>query len=100
MSERVTFPGAADHGPVVDIVNAIDAHPAVIVAGETGSGKTTQLPKICLRWAGRERADRLHAAAAHRSHQRRGPRGEEPTPSWGRRRLQGALHRRSSARRT
>src|SRR6185369_4476747 len=27
---------------------AIDAHPVVIVAGETGSGKTTQLPKICL----------------------------------------------------
>ncbi len=26
----------------------IDAHPVVIVAGETGSGKTTQLPKICL----------------------------------------------------
>ncbi|MET0280485.1 MAG: ATP-dependent RNA helicase HrpA [Steroidobacteraceae bacterium] len=27
---------------------AIAAHPVVIVAGETGSGKTTQLPKICL----------------------------------------------------
>jgi ATP-dependent helicase HrpA len=24
------------------------AHPVVIVCGETGSGKTTQLPKICL----------------------------------------------------
>ena len=33
---------------VVDIANAIDAHQVVIVAGETGSGKTTQLPKICL----------------------------------------------------
>jgi ATP-dependent helicase HrpA len=33
---------------VIDIVNAIDGHPVVIVAGETGSGKTTQLPKICL----------------------------------------------------
>ncbi len=30
------------------IVAAIDAHPVVIVAGETGSGKTTQLPKFCL----------------------------------------------------
>ncbi len=33
---------------VKDIAIAIDAHPVVIVAGETGSGKTTQLPKICL----------------------------------------------------
>ncbi|MFT3907307.1 MAG: ATP-dependent RNA helicase HrpA [Steroidobacteraceae bacterium] len=30
------------------IRRAIEAHPVVIVAGETGSGKTTQLPKICL----------------------------------------------------
>ncbi len=30
------------------IKEAIAAHPVVIVAGETGSGKTTQLPKICL----------------------------------------------------
>ncbi len=27
---------------------AIAAHPVVIVCGETGSGKTTQLPKIAL----------------------------------------------------
>src|SRR6185503_17356860 len=33
---------------VRDIAAAVDAHPVVIVAGETGSGKTTQLPKICL----------------------------------------------------
>jgi len=33
---------------VIDLVNAIDAHPVIIVAGETGSGKTTQLPKMCL----------------------------------------------------
>ena len=31
-----------------DIVAAIRAHPVVVVAGETGSGKTTQLPKMCL----------------------------------------------------
>jgi ATP-dependent helicase HrpA len=31
-----------------DIAAAIRAHPVVIVCGETGSGKTTQLPKICL----------------------------------------------------
>ena len=31
-----------------EIVQAIRAHPVVIVAGETGSGKTTQIPKMCL----------------------------------------------------
>ena len=31
-----------------DIVAAIRCHPVLIVAGETGSGKTTQLPKFCL----------------------------------------------------
>ena len=31
-----------------EIVAAIRDHPVVIVAGETGSGKTTQLPKMCL----------------------------------------------------
>ena len=31
-----------------EIAEAIDTHAVVIVAGETGSGKTTQLPKICL----------------------------------------------------
>ncbi|MGV0791953.1 ATP-dependent RNA helicase HrpA [Mycolicibacterium sp. XJ1819] len=31
-----------------EIARAITEHQVVIVAGETGSGKTTQLPKICL----------------------------------------------------
>lgn len=31
-----------------DIVAAIKKHQVIIVAGETGSGKTTQLPKMCL----------------------------------------------------
>ena len=31
-----------------DIIRAIRSHPVVIVSGETGSGKTTQLPKFCL----------------------------------------------------
>ena len=31
-----------------DLLAAIGDHQVVIVAGETGSGKTTQLPKICL----------------------------------------------------
>ena len=46
---RVTYP---DQLPVSqrrdDIAAAIRDHQVVIVAGETGSGKTTQLPKICL----------------------------------------------------
>ncbi|TDJ15247.1 MAG: ATP-dependent RNA helicase HrpA [Gammaproteobacteria bacterium] len=37
---------------VADIEQAMGANPVVIVCGETGSGKTTQLPKICLQ-AGR-----------------------------------------------
>jgi ATP-dependent helicase HrpA len=46
---RPTYP---EELPVVakreEIARAIAAHQAVIVCGETGSGKTTQLPKICL----------------------------------------------------
>ncbi len=38
-----------------EIAEAISKHQVVIVAGETGSGKTTQLPKICLE-LGRGRA--------------------------------------------
>ena len=33
---------------VADIAMALDAHQVVVVAGATGSGKTTQLPKIAL----------------------------------------------------
>lgn len=33
---------------VKDIAQAIDGHPVVVVAGATGSGKTTQLPKVAL----------------------------------------------------
>jgi ATP-dependent helicase HrpA len=46
---RPTYP---DELPVVarreEIARAIQGHQVVIVCGETGSGKTTQLPKICL----------------------------------------------------
>ncbi|HSP01205.1 MAG TPA: ATP-dependent RNA helicase HrpA [Thioalkalivibrio sp.] len=31
-----------------EIAKLIGAHPVVVICGETGSGKTTQLPKICL----------------------------------------------------
>src|SRR5215207_7583902 len=31
-----------------ELVEAIRNHPVIVVAGETGSGKSTQLPKMCL----------------------------------------------------
>ncbi|HVU72781.1 MAG TPA: ATP-dependent RNA helicase HrpA [Mycobacteriales bacterium] len=47
--ERITFP---EHLPVsqvrAEIAEAIRDHQVVVLAGETGSGKTTQLPKILL----------------------------------------------------
>jgi ATP-dependent helicase HrpA len=45
----ITFPEELPvSGRREEIARAIAAHPVVIVCGETGSGKTTQLPKICL----------------------------------------------------
>ena len=43
----------ASHGD--EIVELIRKHQVVVIAGETGSGKTTQLPKLCLQ-AGRGQA--------------------------------------------
>ncbi len=40
-----SLPIAAHVQPIID---ALHAHPVVIVCGDTGSGKSTQLPKICL----------------------------------------------------
>ena len=31
-----------------EIIRAVSQHPVVIIAGDTGSGKTTQIPKMCL----------------------------------------------------
>ncbi|MFO7903935.1 MAG: ATP-dependent RNA helicase HrpA [Pirellulaceae bacterium] len=36
------------HARREDIAQALREHPVIIVCGETGSGKSTQLPKICL----------------------------------------------------
>jgi ATP-dependent helicase HrpA len=46
---RPTYPESLPvAGKRQEIARAIAAHPVTIVCGETGSGKTTQLPKICL----------------------------------------------------
>jgi len=48
-SSAVSFPPELPiSSRVADIATAIDGHQVVIVAGATGSGKTTQLPKIAL----------------------------------------------------
>jgi ATP-dependent helicase HrpA len=41
-----------------EITAAVQRHPVLILAGETGSGKTTQIPKMCLA-AGRGTAGRI-----------------------------------------
>jgi len=49
LQKPVTFPeGLPVSERVDDIQRAIESHQVVIIAGETGSGKTTQIPKICL----------------------------------------------------
>src|SRR5688572_30404479 len=40
-----TLPIAAEADRIVGLIRA---HPVVVIAGETGSGKTTQIPKLCL----------------------------------------------------
>jgi len=45
------------HGRRAEILRALREHPVVVLAGETGSGKTTQIPKFLLEAGmGRERA--------------------------------------------
>jgi len=41
-----------------EIVRAIRHHPVVIISGETGCGKSTQIPKMCLE-AGRGIAGKI-----------------------------------------
>lgn len=47
-SARIHYPDLPVSGRRDEIAKAIAEHQVVVVAGETGSGKTTQLPKICL----------------------------------------------------
>jgi ATP-dependent RNA helicase HrpA len=49
LAPNISYPAELPVSQVKDeIAAAIRDHQVVIVAGETGSGKTTQLPKICL----------------------------------------------------
>ena len=43
---------------VEEILRTIQEHPVTVIVGETGSGKTTQIPKICLQ-AGRGRQAKI-----------------------------------------
>ena len=45
---EVTYPDLPIADRRDDILAAIEANQVVVVAGETGSGKSTQLPKLCL----------------------------------------------------
>ncbi|WP_078290806.1 ATP-dependent RNA helicase HrpA [Mycobacterium sp. D16R24] len=44
----ITYPDLPVSAHREELTRAISAHQVVVVAGATGSGKTTQLPKICL----------------------------------------------------
>lgn len=44
----VTYPDLPVSDRRADIMEAIENNQVVIIAGETGSGKTTQIPKMCL----------------------------------------------------
>ena len=44
----ITYPDLPVSARRDELAAAIEQHQVVVVAGETGSGKTTQLPKICL----------------------------------------------------
>src|SRR5688500_19228167 len=54
-----------------DIAAAVRDHQVIVVAGETGSGKTTQLPKICLELGRRRIAHTQPRRIAARSISRR-----------------------------
>ncbi len=77
-----------------DILEAVRDHQVVIVAGETGSGKTTQLPKICMELGRGLKADWPHPAASTGGAHRGEPYCRRAADGAGRlHRLQGAIQR-------
>ena len=60
LQPRIVFPSELPISEHRDqILEALESHQVLIVSGETGSGKTTQLPKFCLE-AGRGRLSLIH----------------------------------------
>lgn len=56
---RLSFPPELPiSGRAEEIVSALQNHQVIVLAGETGSGKTTQIPKLCLA-AGRGKRGRI-----------------------------------------
>jgi len=45
---KIEYPDLPVAGRREDIIAALKANPVLILCGETGSGKTTQIPKMCL----------------------------------------------------
>jgi ATP-dependent helicase HrpA len=61
LPERIDYPAELPvSGRREDLLAAIRDHQVVVVAGETGSGKSTQLPKLCL-----ELGRGVHGTIAH-----------------------------------
>ncbi len=48
MNHLIEYPDLPVSGRRDDIIAALKANPVLILCGETGSGKTTQIPKMCL----------------------------------------------------
>lgn len=69
-----------------EIAAAIRDHQVVVIAGETGSGKTTQIPKICLELGRGVRGMIGHTQAAPASPHVRSPSGSPKNsgPNWAR----------------
>jgi|GEM_PF-6903561 len=59
-----------------EFLAALEQHQVVIVCGETGSGKTTQLPQICLQGFGSGQC-----CNAHQADDRRHPAGRDTARS-------------------
>lgn len=45
---EIAYPDLPVSGRRQDVIAALRRHPVLILCGETGSGKTTQIPKMCL----------------------------------------------------
>jgi len=81
-------PALPVNGKREEIRAAIEAHPVVVICGETGSGKTTQIPKILLKmqrgetgWIGHTQLRRIAARGAKKIWEIGVGRGILPAPA-------------------